>query len=261
MSSVPETCPTCSTDIPSSASKCPGCGRVFGEGNRCPHCHAIAAVRTHLGRTVCAACGKPRVGATDLAGQPSSVGSHSQRSREASTDAMLMRARGRAQRGAGVFSLAGGIAAAVLLAIMVPGAMGLGLAAVGGALAVGLGAFSIRAGARSMGRARELTRDAEHTAVRDLAREHRGVLTAAQAADALGISEEAADDLLTSMIGDGSEVDLEVDNDGVVTYVFHRIQRAAPRVRVDESAGDERDDQGAEAEAAASTESTRRREA
>ena len=55
-----ESCPTCGTALPAGAQRCPGCGRVFGEDNRCPHCHAIAAVRAVGDGYVCTACSKPR---------------------------------------------------------------------------------------------------------------------------------------------------------------------------------------------------------
>src|SRR5688500_7024087 len=60
MNGVPDKCPTCSTKIPEGALRCPGCGRVFGEDNRCPHCNAIAAVKPRGDGFVCVACGKPR---------------------------------------------------------------------------------------------------------------------------------------------------------------------------------------------------------
>ncbi|MFW5920990.1 MAG: hypothetical protein ACOCUS_04065, partial [Polyangiales bacterium] len=54
-SEVPERCPTCETPIPKGRTRCPGCKRVFGEANRCPHCNAIAPVRRSMGRPLCSA--------------------------------------------------------------------------------------------------------------------------------------------------------------------------------------------------------------
>src|SRR5512146_112197 len=72
MDGIPEKCPTCRTEIPEGAVRCPGCGRVFGEDNRCPHCNAIAAVRPVGGGFVCLACGKPRdrLPQTTVLGEP-----------------------------------------------------------------------------------------------------------------------------------------------------------------------------------------------
>jgi len=209
---------------------------VFGEQNRCPHCHAIAAVIERRGKTVCAACGKPRVGAVTLAGErPSRRGivRATHEDRQTGTRAMLARARGRSQRGLGIVSLAAGIATAAAAAVLIPGTAGLVLALVAGVLGVGLGGLSVRAGARNMEAARALEGEADYSAIRDLAERRGGVLTAAETAEALGLEEAEADALLTSMVGDGSEVDVEVDADGLLTYEFHALRQASAQVRVE----------------------------
>ena len=252
MASAPATCPTCGMGVPSGASRCPGCGRVFGEENRCPQCHAIAAVIERRGKTVCAACGKPRLGTVTLEGKRTSKVPTSAAARESGTSAMLTRARGRTQRGLGIAALTAGIVAAAVAAALVSGSLGLGLAVALGVLLVGLGAFSIRAGAQNMEAARRLDSEAHHTTVRELARERGGVLSASGTAEVLGVSVEEADAILTSMVGDGSEVDLEVDDDGVVTYVFHAERSSAAKVRVetepeaDELAAESTEDASAE---------------
>lgn len=235
MAGTPEKCPTCFTVVPEGAPRCPGCGRVFGEENRCPHCHAIAAVRSVGGATVCAACGKPRTGATGL-GDTVGGGTLVPTTREGkqqSTDAMMLRARGRVQRGFGVLTLAGGVIAAAALAVIVPGSFGLALAAVGGVLGVGLGALTVRAGAKNMEKARARERQAKELVVVDAAREAGGRLTASEAAAALRVSVAEADELLTAMVGDGSRVDVEVDSEGVLRYVFRELVRAPVQVRVE----------------------------
>src|SRR5688572_25702141 len=60
MGDTPAKCPTCGTGLAPDAVRCPQCGRVFGEANRCPHCNAIAAVRRTGAGYACVACGKPR---------------------------------------------------------------------------------------------------------------------------------------------------------------------------------------------------------
>lgn len=233
MSDTPERCPTCGTSVPEGAPRCPGCGRVFGEANRCPHCHAVAAVIPRGGVTVCAACGKPRAGAVTLDGVRGSVVPTSSAGRAASTSAMLRRGKGRAQRGLGVLLLAAGVLAAVLATATVPGAAGLALAIVAGAIGVGLGALTIRAGARSLREGEAHDRRARETAVLELAERRGGTLTASDVAKALGLALDEADALLTSMVGDGTSVGVDVD-DGVVRYVFRDLVPApSARVRVE----------------------------
>lgn len=221
--------------VPEGAPRCPGCGRVFGEKNRCPNCHAIAAVIARRGKTVCAACGKPRTGTVVLGGGGGigSVLPASRTGREASTSAMLGRARGRTQRGFGIFALGTGILVAAIAMVLVPGVLGVGLAVAGGLLGVGAGALSIRAGAKNMEKARTDAARATEIAVYELAEEQGGRLTASVAATGLRITVDAADDLLTSLVGDGSRIDVDVDDEGVVRYVFREIAAAAPRVRVE----------------------------
>ncbi|MBX3249232.1 MAG: zinc ribbon domain-containing protein, partial [Myxococcales bacterium] len=60
MSETPKNCSVCGTAVAPGAVRCVACGAVFGEDNRCPHCHALAAVQaTSDGRYACLACGKP----------------------------------------------------------------------------------------------------------------------------------------------------------------------------------------------------------
>ncbi len=232
---APTPCPTCGTEVPPGAPRCPGCGRVFGEENRCPHCHAIAAVIERRGTTVCAACGKPRVGAVTLSGDRprGSVVPASHAGKQAGTTAMLARARGRTQRAGGVFLLASGIIAAALVAAAIPGGAGIALAVLAALIGVGAGGLALRAGARSVERARSLDAEASRAAVEELARAKGGVLTAGELAQRLRLSVEDADAILTAQVGDGSSVDVEVDEEGVVRYVFHALRPRAARVRVD----------------------------
>jgi hypothetical protein len=234
--STPDRCPTCSTTVPEGALRCPACGRVFGEENRCPHCNAIAAVIRRGGGTVCAACGKPRAGAVAL-GRGGGGGVVASTKRPVSSSAMMARGRGRAQRGFGVVSLAAGILLAALAAIVLPGAFGIVAAILLGALGVGIGALSLRAGARSMGKAEDEDHRALEGRVLQLAQKNDGALTATQVAEALGLSVEDADRALTRMVGDGSRIEVDVDHEGVVRYVFREVRASlTPKVRVEEEA-------------------------
>jgi hypothetical protein len=248
VSTTPERCPTCLTEVPEGAPRCPGCGRVFGEENRCPHCHAIAAVIQRGSGTVCAACGKPRAGTVVLGGGRGAVVASSRAGRTASTAAMVARGRGRVQRAFGVLSLGGAILAAVLAAIVLPGAFGIATAIALATLGVAIGALSLRAGARSLGRADDEEHRAREAAVLELAEKSNGVLTATQVAKAHGLTLDEADRALTRLVGDGTRVDVEVDGEGVVRYVFRemRASRMPPQVRVADESPEE-----AEAEAGA----------
>ncbi len=232
MADLPRSCPTCGIEVPPGAARCPGCGRVFGEENRCPHCHAIAAVIERRGTTVCAACGKPRVGAVTLDGQTprGSTVPVSPAGQRVGTDAMLARAKGRTQRALGIAGVTLGIAAAALVAMAIPGGAGLAMALLMGLIGVGGGGLAIRAGARQMERARGLDREAHRAAVMELAAASGGVLTAARLAEKLRRPEDEADAILTSLVGDGSAIDVDVDDEGVVSYVFKELR---PRVRVE----------------------------
>jgi hypothetical protein len=228
MAETPQTCPTCSTPVPDGAVRCPGCGRVFGEANRCPHCNAVAAVIRRGTTTVCAACGKPRAGTVVLGEGEMSHG----------TRAMLSRARGTGFRGFGVLAIASGILGAALAAIAVSGVAGIAAAAVVGAIGVTVGALSLRAGARASRAARDERQKQLERELLVFAKKSRGRVIAAEAGKALGISEDEADAALTAMVGDGSKVDVDVDGEGVVAYVFRDIG-SHPKVRVEENVEEE----------------------
>ena len=244
MSEVPERCPTCSTQIPSGATRCPGCARVFGEDNRCPHCHAVAAVRQSGGRYVCVACNKPREikkgtvvtgGGGD--GQPFSG------ALEPASGAQMQLAAGRsagfALRAFGVFSMAAGVlgagAALALFPITAPVVL---LAAAVGAGGVGVGAVSMRAGGKADKAAVERARRNAELAIIKLAEERGGTLTVTDVASELRMESTHAEALLTHLAADGSRVGVEVSADGVVLFRFLEvIATRGPRVRV--AAGDD----------------------
>jgi hypothetical protein len=145
---------------------------------------------------------------------------------------MLTRVRGRGQRAFGIFALGGGVLGAIGAAMLIPGTAGLAIALLAGLVGVGIGAFAIRSGARAMEQARAGERKAREAAVLEVAREHGGRLTAAELGNALEIDTSEADELLTSMVGDGSRVKVRVDDEGVVRYVLLDAEAPAARVRV-----------------------------
>jgi hypothetical protein len=82
--------------------------------------------------------------------------------------------------------------------------------------------------------------DAEDQAARErailaLAEKERGELTASQVAKTLNLRLDEADRLLTGMVGDGSRVEVDFDDEGVVRYVFRELvpRREAPKLRVE----------------------------
>ncbi len=228
--STPSRCPTCSFALPEGASRCPQCGRVFGEGNRCPHCHAIAAVRPSEDGYACAACGKPRPLTPETTLAPD----------------LASRMRQRLERALGVAS----ITLAVLLAAGTTMILGtsvtpLVVATLVAALGVGLAA---RLFASASARDRAL---AEHvrTARREQAK--RLLLTSASTAEELaqrlGTSEAEAERLATELASNPrSNVDAFVDEEiGVVRYGrrdrLPAVRVAAPDEEDRELAADEED--------------------
>jgi hypothetical protein len=75
-------------------------------------------------------------------------------------------------------------------------------------------------------------RDAKHGALYALAARHGGVVTAEAAAQALATSVDDADQRLTELVKEGSDVRLEVDDDGRLLYLFG-VATPPRRVRID----------------------------
>lgn len=229
MDGVPEKCPTCRTEIPEGAVRCPGCGRVFGEDNRCPHCHAIAAVRAVGGGYVCLACGKPRdrLPQTTVQGEP-----------DARMSAAPLAPIGTPRTGAlGALGaatwLAGVLAAGAVLAIAGTGGLGLALAiAAAAAGTVVGGGLVLTARARSR-RAEAASQRALDQRVLALAAKRNGDLTAASVASAFRIPVAVADAALTRL-SDGNKITAEVDeNVGELHFVFHDLVPQPPKTRVE----------------------------
>jgi hypothetical protein len=235
---VPEKCPTCGTKILEGALRCPGCGRVFGEDNRCPHCHAIAAVKPRGEGYVCVACGKPRerLPFTTVLGEDDRIS----RASLVPGAAPAPGARTSGLRLFGVLGIGGGVLGAALATLA------LGVTPVGIAAAVVLALAGVAVGASALRRAAgrqeaDAARDRRAMELRltALAEKHGGDLTATTVAKALRITTEEADAALTRL-ADGTRVSLEVDEEiGLVHYVFHEVQAALPKTRVVEGAGEE----------------------
>ncbi len=250
---VPEKCTTCGTLVPPGRARCPGCGRVFGEDNRCPSCHAVAAVNRVGSMYVCAACTAPRdrlpgtvvlgedrtsaIGA--LMGAPAGgVEGRASVAPGAAIRGTQPPPGGRGSVGAlrflGVFSLGATLTAAVTAAIAVPGALGIVLATMLAGWGVTMGFFALRAASRRSRRADASDRAYGEQRILALAAQKQGVLTATDVAQALGGTLAEADRALTAM-ADGSRVSADVDDEGILRYRFREMEAdARAKVRVAE---------------------------
>jgi len=205
---VPEKCTACDTAIPEGRDRCPGCGKVYGEWNRCPSCHAVAAVHeAQRGRYVCAACGAPRA---RQRGTP--VDAHF--ADELWRRSLMTRAGSWALWPTGAAfvtssALAFGVGQIVEYTFAYASAFG-GLMA-----AVGVSALFF---ARRLGkRARLLMDQARQERVLVQVTRARAGLTAGEAAHALHMKPVHADAALTSLAKTG-RLDLDVDERGTVRY-------------------------------------------
>ncbi len=245
MDGIPDKCPTCSTAIPEGAVRCPGCGRVFGDDNRCPHCNAIAAVRPVGAGFACLACGKPRdrLPQTTVLGEPDARTSLVPLAPAADPRAGPLGGLGAFWAFAGL-----GIAAASLALL---GASGVGLVVALAAAIVGVGGGAALIGA-GRARTRELERQRNRALdqrILALAAKRHGDLTADDVATALRIPAKLADEALTRM-SDGTRITAEVDESvGALHFVFHDLVPAPPKTRVQsESEGESESDGESESE-------------
>jgi hypothetical protein len=235
LTAVPDLCPTCSTAIPSGASRCPGCARVFGEDNRCPHCHAVAGVRASGGRYVCVACNKPRAvkPGTAVLGDGGAGDSSIEPASGAQLELAAGRSAGFALKVFGAFSVAAGLLGAGALVALFPfgAAVVVGAAAVG-LTGVGVGGLSVRAGTKAQAAAVARARRSAELRVLALAEERGGVLTVTDVATELRMASSDAEALLTALAADGSRVGVEISSDGVVLFRFLELAPRGPKVRV-----------------------------
>lgn len=234
---IPATCVACAGAIPPGRDRCPSCGKVYGEWNRCPSCHAIAAVHeARRGFYVCAACGAPRV---RHRGTP--VDAHF--ADELWRRSLATRAGGWALWPVGIGLLA--VAAIALGVGQLIDATTAFASAFGGVLgALGAGALWL---ARRLGRkAAQLGEQARQERVLTHVTRARAALTAGEAAEALRILPVEADAALTALAKTG-RIDLDVDERGTVRYrVLTEEERRRRGLTLDDEADtaraeDERD--------------------
>ena len=250
---APRRCTTCGTQMGRDAMRCPGCGKVFGEINRCHSCNAVAAVTPSGAGYACLACGAPRKllpGMTVIANGPvgmpkaerpsvaplaqgfASVASETPPVRSVGTGiARPSRLRALSLRAMGVILLAAGVGGAALSVALSGGATGLLLAVAVGGAGAGLGGLLLRAGGRASAHADRGHSLAMEQAILDLATQRAGVLRVTDVARGLGVTVAEADEAL-SALADGSRVTAEITPEGLLVYHFREIEAPA-RMRVD----------------------------
>jgi hypothetical protein len=187
-------CRNCGQALPSGKSVCTSCGAAQGEGNRCPHCNAVADVAPHpaLGFR-CLVCGGPRV-ALDSADV-----SLSARTNQALANAGTEQTKHLMFSAAGYFlSGMGGLAlvlAAVVELTVSPGVAATVAAYLAAAVPFGAGLFSLASARAARKRRTEALRVAQVHALSDV-QAVKGALSAASAAQLMRISPERAELLL-----------------------------------------------------------------
>src|SRR5687768_171458 len=140
--------------------------------------------------------------------------------------AMAARAGGGGLRIFGAMLIGGGVLAAAAMAVLFPGAIGIALAILAGGFGVGLGALALKGGAKAGAHADRTQRTDRELKILELAEKSNGDLTATEVARAMKLSLEQADAALTAM-ADGARVNVEIDENGIVHYVFREL-RAGP---------------------------------
>lgn len=224
-------CPTCGFSLKDAATRCPQCGRVFGEGNRCPHCYAVAAVRPSDDGFVCAACGKPRPLTPQTTLAPGLMSHMRQR---------LLRAFGMLAITLAIVSAAGST-------------MVLGTGVAGILTAIVVAAIGALVGGRMLSLASASDRVlAEHARAAKLDQAKRLLLaksaTSEELAQRLGTSEAEAEALATELAAnDRTGIDAHVDErEGVLRY---GRRDALPALRVEPPDEGDAEDDAAEQDA------------
>ncbi|MCS6858401.1 MAG: zinc ribbon domain-containing protein [Sandaracinaceae bacterium] len=209
-------CPTCAFPVQEGASRCPQCGRVFGEANRCPHCGAVAAVRPRGKRYLCLACGRER---------PFVPGMVVVEPKDAALQVIMLRGLGGLSLGTGVLALLAilGVFGFNAWTIVAGGLLG------GVPIAIALLLFAL---ARKTKSSENENLEAK---VRRLLRSQ--TLTAKELGKALGITEEEADRIASELAARGDDgIGAHLDEkEGVLRFgVMPRVRVAEPEEDVAE---------------------------
>lgn len=186
----------------------------------CPHCRTAAPVVQRGLETRCAACGRARLPLSsttvNAAGRPAQVG-------------------GSVARALGWISLVVGSFAALTVGAILQWIFENGIVGyiVGGgifAMTALVGVLALTGGRKLHTHGLTAEREARERAVTALARRQQGLVTAADAAQALNVSPEVADEVLTALAKrPDAGVSLDVEEDGRLVYQFAKFR---PRARV-----------------------------
>lgn len=204
----------------------------------CPQCRSTAPIVYRGVLAYCTTCGAPRIPlvakSTNHAGKPSIIG-------------------GALTRVFGWIVLSGGVAfglamLGILQAIFPAGFAGYLVGVPIMLIAATFGTLLLRGGRSLEGAGVNEQRETRTTAIFSLAENRGGIVTAADVAGALGISNAQADEILTDLAKKSSDhVVLEVDDEGRVFYRVNarglsRVQSFDEKLRVAERENLEHDD-------------------
>ncbi|HEY8943671.1 MAG TPA: hypothetical protein VIM73_05385 [Polyangiaceae bacterium] len=177
----------------------------------CPHCRQRAPIVLRGIEPRCTACGGRRQPfgsqTLTLAGKPSRIG-------------------GTVASAAGWIALVGGLSAALFFGVLLhtvwPGTLiGWAFAVPTAVISLIVGLLLIRGGRRWQKQGIDAERSVKLDAVRALAAHRGGSLTSEQVSEALQVSDEEGDALLTELAKDPKlGVSIDVDDDGVIHYLF-----------------------------------------
>ncbi len=160
-------CRACGQALPVGKTVCPACGAAHGEGNRCPHCQAIADVEPHpaLG-FVCRVCGGPRLALDGVSLPPSEATQRalSDAKQEHRAHLWLTAAAGFAGAGAALWLLV-----VLVLALVSPGWLP-ALLALAAAVPGGGALLALQRAAKARDRRKDALHAAQLSALSDLQR-------------------------------------------------------------------------------------------
>ncbi|MFO0693040.1 MAG: zinc ribbon domain-containing protein [Polyangiales bacterium] len=228
---APSNCTACGTAIPAGSFRCPGCGRVFGDDNRCPSCQAIAAVAPSGNGFVCVACRAPRERLPGTVVVPDSGLSGLPAKHLPSVKSAAATGTAWGFRVLGFLSVTAGAISAIATVLLGHGPLALGLAATIGFFGLTAGGLFFAFGERLAGQGRQQAAAGLELRILALAEKHQGELYATDVARAFGISSATAEAEL-GKLADGSRVVAEVTPDGLVKYCFRELAARAPAARV-----------------------------
>lgn len=221
-----ESCRACASPLGADELSCPRCGTPRPEAPRCPHCGAIADVRSDAEvRFACHTCGGARVKVRKSGWSAPLAATDALRQVEAARSSRRLWRIGGAFAGVGA---AGVLLLALLIQLLV------GFSLVGSVLAVLLALpmllLAVASVARNRARTADLGRhldEAWHAVAEDLAHQSKTALSSAELARMLPLPERDVEQLLATLAVDES-LESNVTADGQIAFSGLRIEPAGP---------------------------------